>query len=54
MKNSAEHKAFNKAGKFPLLKTEDGCIGESIAIAKYFAHGTGLLGATEFESAKVD
>ena len=54
MKSSAEHKAINKSGKYPCLKTEHGCIGESLAIARYFAHGSALNGANEFESAKID
>jgi len=54
MKASAEHLAANHTGKYPCLKTENGCINESLAIAKYFAHGTALLGADDFEAAKVD
>lgn len=52
---SAEYKNINMTGKFPLLQTPEGCINESIAIAKYLAHGHAtLLGKDEWERAKVD
>ena len=45
----------NMTGKFPMLKTDDGCIHESVAIAKYFCYGHAtLLGSNANEKAKVD
>ena len=51
---SAEYKNINMTGKFPLLQTPEGCLNESVAIAKFLAHGTDLLGADEWQRAKVD
>ena len=52
---SKEFKAINMTGKFPLLETPEGRINESIAIAKYLAHGSStLLGSSPIEAAKVD
>jgi glutathione S-transferase len=42
-KNSAEHKKINMTGKYPLLETEEGCLNESVAIAKYLADGHATL-----------
>jgi len=54
-RKSPEYKDINMTGKFPLLQTPEGCINESIAIAKYLAHGHAtLLGKDEWERAKVD
>ena len=54
-KNSKEFKALNTTGKFPLLQTPEGTISESIAIAKYLAHGHAtLLGTNNVERAKID
>lgn len=41
-------------GKYPCLKTSEGTLNESVAIAKYFAYGTDLLGKSHWEQAKVD
>ncbi|KAG2795124.1 hypothetical protein PC129_g23601, partial [Phytophthora cactorum] len=54
---SKEFKAKTPAGKVPLLETDEGCIFESGAIAKYVARlraDTGLYGKTFFESGQVD
>jgi glutathione S-transferase len=52
---SAEYKNKNMTGKFPLLETPEGCLNESVAIAKFLAHGhPTLLGADEWQRAKVD
>lgn len=54
-KNSKEFKAINTTGKFPFLVTPEGNLSESIAIAKYLAHGHAtLLGSNNEERAKVD
>jgi len=36
----------NMTGKYPMLKTDDGCIHESVAIARYFAFGHATLNGT--------
>jgi len=52
---SKEYKAINMTGKFPMLETPEGNISETIAIAKYLAHGHAtLLGANAVEQAQVD
>lgn len=52
---SAEFKAINMTGKFPFLTTPEGNLSESIAIAKYLAHGhPTLMGSTPEENAKVN
>ena len=52
MKNSKEFKAKNIFGKFPMLETNEGILHESMAIAKYFAHGHAtLLGTNDLERA---
>ncbi|CAH0517138.1 unnamed protein product [Peronospora belbahrii] len=54
---SAEFKAKTPAGKVPILETDEGCIFESGAIARYVARlrqDTGLYGKTFFESGQVD
>lgn len=54
-RNSKEYKQVNMTGKFPMLETPEGRLNESIAIAKYLAHGhQHLLGSTPAERAKVD
>lgn len=53
--NYAEIKAKSVTGTFPMLETADGCITESVAIAKFFAHGHAtLLGTNNVERAQVD
>lgn len=55
LKASKEFKAKNLTGKYPFLETEEGNLSESIAIAKYIAHGHPTLnGTTNFEAAKVN
>ncbi|CEG45580.1 elongation factor 1 [Plasmopara halstedii] len=54
---SEEFKAKSPTGKVPLLETDEGCIFESGAIAKYVARlraDTGLYGKSFFESGQVD
>lgn len=43
-------------GGFPLLKTEEGCLNEPVAIAKYICalSGSKMLGSTPLEKTKVD
>ena len=51
-KNSKEFKAKNIFGKFPMLETNEGILHESMAIAKYLAHGHAtLLGGNDVERA---
>ena len=50
-----EYKTFNPTNKFPLLVTPEGNISESIAVAKYLAHGHAtLLGGNGVQRAQVD
>jgi len=52
-----EFLAKNPLGKVPLLETDQGCIFESNAIARYIArmrNDTELYGATFFESGQID
>lgn len=51
---SADYKSQNMTGKFPMLKTSEGCVNESCAIAKFLAHGTPLLGSNATERAQID
>ena len=54
---SEEFLKMNPNGKVPVLKTPEGAIFESTAIARYVArmrNDTGLLGRNFFEQAKVD
>jgi elongation factor 1-gamma len=54
---SAEFKDKSPMGKVPVLETDQGCIFESNAIARYIARiraDTELTGANFFESAQVD
>ena len=54
---SEEFLKMNPNGKVPVLKTPEGAIFESTAIARYVArmrNDTGLLGRTFFEEGKVD
>ena len=53
-RNSKEMKAKNLFGKFPILETKEGIIHESMAIAKYLAHGTKLLGGNDLQRAQID
>jgi elongation factor 1-gamma len=54
-KNSKEFKAINITGKYPFLTTPEGNLCESLAIAKYLAHGHAtLLGSNAVERAKID
>lgn len=53
-KNSAEHKAINLTGKYPCLVTAQGCLNESLAIAKFLAHGNDLAGGDAWTKAKID
>lgn len=48
------YKAVNMTGKFPLLKTQEGCINESVAIAKFLASGSKMMGANAVERAQID
>jgi glutathione S-transferase len=36
----------NMTGKYPMLKTDEGCVHESVAIAKYFTYGHATLNGT--------
>ena len=54
---SEEFLKMNPNGKVPVLKTPEGAIFESTAIARYIArmrNDTGLLGRTFYEEGKVD
>jgi elongation factor 1-gamma len=52
---SKDFKAKSATGKFPMLETPEGNLNESLAIAKYFAHGHAtLLGANNVERAQID
>ncbi|KAL7692643.1 putative elongation factor 1B gamma, S-crystallin, glutathione S-transferase [Plasmopara halstedii] len=54
---SAAFKSKTPIGKVPLLETEEGCIFESGAIARYIARlrpDLGLYGKTFFESGQID
>jgi elongation factor 1-gamma len=54
-KNSAAFKELNVFGKFPMLETKEGVLHESVAIAKYLAHGhASLLGTNDVERAQID
>ena len=46
-KNSKDFKAKNLFGRLPILETKEGVIHESMAIAKFLAHGTPLLGSND-------
>ena len=37
-----------------MLETNEGVLHESVAIAKFLAHGTPLLGANDLERAQID
>lgn len=53
--NDKEWKAKNIFGKWPCLEVKEGVICESMAIAKYLAHGhASLLGSSDLERAQVD
>eukprot|EP00352_Strombidinopsis_acuminata_P005918 CAMPEP_0176376074 /NCGR_PEP_ID=MMETSP0126-20121128/27931_1 /TAXON_ID=141414 ORGANISM="Strombidinopsis acuminatum, Strain SPMC142" /NCGR_SAMPLE_ID=MMETSP0126 /ASSEMBLY_ACC=CAM_ASM_000229 /LENGTH=378 /DNA_ID=CAMNT_0017737361 /DNA_START=38 /DNA_END=1174 /DNA_ORIENTATION=+ len=56
VKDSKDFKAKNLTGKFPFLETPEGCLVESLAIAKHFARlgNADLLGKDAFERAQVD
>ena len=56
MKDSKDFKAKNLTGKFPMLETSEGCLVESLAIAKHFARlgAPDLLGKDAMEKAQVD
>ena len=48
-------KAKGVTGQFPMLETPEGNINESVAIAKFLAHGSAtLLGTNNLERAQVD
>ena len=49
-----EYKEINPTNKFPLLETPEGTLQESIAIAKFLAHGGSMLGANAVERAQID
>ena len=54
-RNSKEFKAINIFGRFPMLETPEGVLHESMAIAKYLAHGHAtLLGTNDLERAQID
>lgn len=51
---SPAYKAQNMTGKFPMLKTPEGNLSESVAIAKFLANGTKMMGANATERAQID
>lgn len=53
-KESAEQKALGFPGKYPKMKCADGVLIETIAIAKYLAHGSSLMGENAWQRAKMD
>lgn len=48
------YKAMNMTMKFPMLKTSEGCVNESVAIAKFLANGSKMMGANPVERAQID
>jgi len=53
-KDSAEQKALGFPGKYPKFVCADGVLIETIAIAKYLAHGTSVMPTDAWQKAKTD